>query len=139
MVQAFSCASQVALLIEGLEKQHGDVLVFNQSLIDYQPVHRWSRFQFVQRMVSLLDLDMSRRSRAELAYLMYPQLIWATKSAFQQVADGEVSLKELLGCSTFAMLRILWCDPLIPVKEFTAYLASKAKNTMKHLKLLQQS
>ncbi len=134
VVQAFSCASQVALLIEGLEKKHGDVLVFNQSLIDYQPVHRWSRFQFVQRMATLLDLDMSGPTRAKLAYLLYPQLIWATKSAFQQVADGDVSLIELLSRSTSAMLRILWCDPLIPMKEVLSYSASKASKYNQVLK-----
>lgn len=117
VVQSFSCASQVGVLIAGLEKRQGDVLVFNKPLIDYQPVHRWSRFQFVQRMATLLDMDMSRLARAKLAYLMYPQWFWATKSALQQVADGEVGFIELLCCSASTLLRLLYCDPSIPVKD----------------------
>jgi len=117
VVQAFSCSSQVALLIEGLDKQKGEVLVFNQALIDFQPVHRWSRFQFVQRMPALLGMDISSRVKSQLAYLMFPQWQWATSSALQQVADGEISLLDLIKCSALTCLGLLVHDPFIPVRE----------------------
>lgn len=113
-VLAFSCASQIALLLDGLERGQGHVLIFNRPLINYQPVHRWSRLQFVQRVVTLLDLDLSRRTRQMLARLMFPQWQWASHSAWHEVAAGDVAWQRWLQLSCTSLLRILAADPMIP-------------------------
>lgn len=111
---AFSCASQIALLLDGLEKRHGRVLIFNRPLIDYQPVHRWSRLQFVQRVVTLFDMHLSSATRSMLARLMFPQWRWASHSAWQEVVAGDVGWQRWLQLSLASLLRILATDPMIP-------------------------
>lgn len=115
--QSYSCASQVAVLIDGLETGAGEVLVLNRPLIDYQPVHRWSRLEFVKCMPTLLDGNMSGQTRGKLAYLMYPQWRWACSSALQEVGLGQVSLQKWLGVSVATLLKLLLCDPWIFLRE----------------------
>lgn len=98
--QAFYCTSQVALMLEGLKRVGSNILVFGKPLIDYQPVHRWSRVSFVQRMDTLLKLDLSAPAREKLARILYPQWLWAVRSGWQELESGSVSFRTWLLASS---------------------------------------
>lgn len=104
--QAFSCSSQVALLLEGLKGSERSMLVFSQPLIDYQRVHRWSRVTYLQRMGTLLKHDLPGPVRKRLARILYPQWQWAVDSAWQEVESGSVTYRTWLLGSARAWLTI---------------------------------
>lgn len=104
--QAFSYSSQVALMLEGLKRVGSNILVFSKPLIDYQPVHRWSRVSFVQRMDTLLKLDLSTPAREKLARILYPQWLWAVRSGWQEVESGSVSFRTWLLASLQTFMNI---------------------------------
>jgi hypothetical protein len=106
-----SCSSQVALLLEGLGTGKSEVLRFSSPLINYRQVHRWSRVSFVQRMAKLFMLDVSRHCKASLAYSLYPQWRWATRSGFQEVGEGRVKWPVWLLSSVVTLIRIHYYNP----------------------------
>lgn len=113
---SYSRSSQVALLLEGLSAGKNEVLRFSSSLIDYRPVHRWSRVSFVQRMATLLMLDVSKSCKASLAYSLYPQWWWATRSGFQEVGEGRVKWSAWVLTSLVTLIRIHWYNPLVSTR-----------------------
>lgn len=113
---SYSRSSQVALLLEGLGTGKNEVLRFNSPLIDYRQVHRWSRVSFVQRMAMLLALDVSKPCKASLAYSLYPQWWWATRSGFQEVGEGSVKWSAWLLSSATTLIRIHFYNPFVSIR-----------------------
>jgi hypothetical protein len=117
--QSFSCSSQVALMLEGLKEIGNNILLFGKPLIDYQTVHRWSRVAFIQRMDTLLKLDLSPPDREKLARILYPQWLWAVRSGWQEVESGSVSFRTWLLASVQTFLNIhvhspsAWIWPIV--------------------------
>ena len=109
---SYSCSSQVALLLEGLGSGKSEVLRFSSPLIDYRQVHRWSRVSFVKRMALLLTLNVSKPCKASLAYSLYPQWLWATRSGYQEVGEGHVKWSDWFLSSAATLIRIHCYNPL---------------------------
>jgi hypothetical protein len=93
-------------MLEGLKRVGSNILVFSKPLIDYQPVHRWSRVSLVQRMDTLLKLDLSTPAREKLARILYPQWLWAVRSGWQEVESGSVSFRTWLLASLQTFMNI---------------------------------
>jgi glycosyltransferase involved in cell wall biosynthesis len=108
---SYSRSSQVALLLEGLGTGKSEVLRFSSPLIDYRPVHRWSRASFVQRMATLLTLDVSKPCKVSLAYSLYPQWLWATRSGYLEVGEGHVKWSEWFLSSAATLIQIHRYNP----------------------------
>jgi hypothetical protein len=113
---SYSYSSQVALLLEGLGNGKSEVLRFSTPLIDYRQVHRWSRVSFVQRMALLLSLDVSKTCKASLAYSLYPQWLWATRSGYKEVGEGRVKWSEWFLSSAVTLIRIHCYNPFASVR-----------------------
>ena len=116
---SYSQSSQVALLLEGLSAGKNEVLRFSSPLIDYRQVHRWSRVSFVQRMATLLTLNVPKRCKASLAYSLYPQWLWATRSGYQEVAAGHVKWSEWLLSSVTTLARIHFYNPFASARHLS--------------------
>jgi hypothetical protein len=109
---SYSQSSQVALLLKGLGTGKNEVLRFSSPLIDYRQIHRWSRVSFVQRMATLLTIDVPKRCKASLAYSLYPQWLWATRSGYLEVSEGHVKWSDWLFSSVATLTRIHCYNPL---------------------------
>lgn len=114
---SYSQSSQVALLLEGLSAGKNEVLRFNSPLIDYNQVHRWSRILLVKRMTTLLTLNVPKRCKRSLAYSLYPQWWWATRSGYQEVAAGHVKWSEWLLSSAATLTYIHCYNPLASARH----------------------
>ncbi len=112
-----SCASQVALLLQGLEAENKEVLRFSSPLIDYRQVHRWSRLALVQRMAKILILDVSKPCKASLAYSLFPQWLWATQSSYQEVCEGSVKWSVWFSSSITTLIQIHYHNPWILARQ----------------------
>jgi glycosyltransferase involved in cell wall biosynthesis len=110
--QAFSCSSQVALMLAGLKAGDRSILVLNRPLIDYQEIHRWSRVHYLQRMGALLSLDLPKADRSNLAQILYPMWGWAVRSGWREVEDGGVSWAVWLESSVLTFLQLHRYAPL---------------------------
>jgi glycosyltransferase involved in cell wall biosynthesis len=128
--QAFSCSGQVALLLFGLESGKGEVLVCGSPLIDFRDVHRWSRVQFIQRMTTLLKLDISRTCKAKLAYSMLPQWIWATRSGLEEVSQGSIGRSLWFASSAAALIRLHFYDPFLSIRYLSEILQIRISNKL---------
>jgi hypothetical protein len=131
---SYSYSSQVALLLEGLGTGKSEVLRFSSPLIDHRPVHRWSRVSFVQRMSMLLALDVSKPCKASLAYSLYPQWWWATRSGFQEVGEGGVKWSAWLVSSATTLMRIHFYNPFASARhlsELVQLYVSRKRSTFK--------
>ena len=128
--QAFSCSGQVALLLFGLESGKGEVLVCSSPLIDHREVHRWSRIQFIQRMTTLLKLDISRTCKVKLAYSMLPQWIWATRSGLAEVSHGSIGRSLWFASSAAALIRLHFYDPFLSIRYLSEILQIRISNKL---------
>jgi len=131
---SYSRSSQVALLLEGLGTGKSEVLRFSSPLIDYREVHRWSRVSFVQRMAMLLALDVSKPCKASLAYSLYPQWWWATRSGFQEVGEGSVKWSAWFLSSATTLIRIHLYNPFVSVRYLSELIqlnVSRKRDTIK--------
>lgn len=100
------------MMRDGLKDGRRSIMVFNQPLISYEEVHRWIRVSFLQRMRTLLKLDLPRPDNALLARALYPQWQWAVRSGWREVQGGTVSFLAWLSTSLQAFLVIHGCSPL---------------------------
>jgi hypothetical protein len=118
--QAFSCSSQVALMLSGLKAGDRNILVFNEPLIDYQEIHRWSRVSYLQRMGAMLVMDIPQADRSRLAQILYPMWEWVVRSGWREVEDGGVPWTVWLESSATTFLQLHRHAPLASLRRLMA-------------------
>jgi len=105
----------------------GEVIVLNKPLINFQAVHRWSRLEFVRSMPTLLNCIDSAQTRAQLAYLMYPEWLWACGSAWSELRPNGKTIWNWLGVSLGSLSKLLLADPLIIWREIRRLIMVRLK------------
>jgi len=94
---AYSWASQLLISITSLHEKCSSVLVVNSPLINYVYAHRWSRIDYLQRLLTLYRYPALGGHKKEFTNFIWPQLRWALESsAHGQVRCGEATLPEWL-------------------------------------------
>ena len=96
VVYAYSCSSQTVPLFISLIEGRSPVVVSSQPLIEWRPITRWSRLEYLDQVLILLRHPAIRPVGGEVYAFVWPSLHEIFRSALGQVRSGEVKLRELV-------------------------------------------
>ena len=95
-VYAYSCSSQTLPLFISVIEGRSPVVVSSQPLIEWRPITRWSRLEYLDQVLILLRHPVIRPVAGEVYAFMWPSLHQIFPSAMGQVRSGEAKLRELV-------------------------------------------
>ena len=99
---SFTRASQAVIQLSALARGTCPIYVRNHRLIDYIPVHRWSRLDYLHRVDKIFYESSLRMYKAQILGFMLPQLSWALSSSIDETESFRALLSWFLLSSKYA-------------------------------------
>jgi hypothetical protein len=91
---SYCWSSHVLPHVVSVTEGTASVIVFSDRLIDYRPVHRWSRLELMDRILVFFDHPAVRPVRGEMLAFMWPVIEWSFGHEIGQVQKGDMTVGE---------------------------------------------
>ena len=110
---SYSRASQAQIYLLALLSGSACFLVLNEPLINYVYSHRWSRLDYLSRILAIFAEPAVRAQQAAVTDFLWSQCRWAFLSAaHEQVRSGQITLVAWLRVAVRFSFHLLTHEPL---------------------------